>query len=227
MIQIYYHPSPNPLKIVLFCEEAGVPYTIVPVDTKKGEQFSPEFKAINPNSKVPAILDGGTAVFDSSAILLHLAEKTGQFLGPVNQRAEMLSWLFFVASGVGPYIGQAAHFRHQAPEPKEYAMKRYAFEADRHYGILDVHLAKRHFMLGEAYSILDMSVVVWSRIIGRVCGDDAWPKYPNLKRHLDEIAARPAFLRADAIKDRHAFKTEMDAQARQFLFPHTVQGAGR
>jgi len=227
MIELFYHPSPNPLKIVLLCEEADLPYRIVAVDTKMGEQFSPEFRAVNPNSKVPAIRDGQTIVFDSSAIMLYLAEKSGQFLGPASARGQMLSWLMFVASGVGPYIGQAAHFRHQAPEPKEYAMKRYAFEADRHYGILDVQLSKARYMLGDTYSILDMSVVVWSRIIGRVCGDEAWPKYPNLKRHLDDVTARPAFQRADAVKDRHTFKTDMDAQARRFLFPHTVEGVGQ
>lgn len=222
MIKLFYHPSPNPLKVVLFLEEANVPYEIVPVDTKKGEQFSDGFKAINPNTKVPAIADGETIVFDSSAILLYLAEKTDKFLGPASERGELLSWLCFAASGLGPYIGQAAHFRHQAPEPKEYALNRYAFEADRHYGIVNERLATRRYMMGDTYTILDMSVVVWARIVGRVCGDDAWPKYPHLRRHLDDITARPAFVRADLVKDRYAFKTEMDAEARNFLYPHTV-----
>jgi len=222
MIKLYYHPSPNPLKAALFLEEAGMDYEVIPVDTKKGAQFSPEFLAINPNAKVPALIDDETIIFDSSAILLYLAEKTGKFLGENTPaaRGRMLSWLMFVASGVGPYIGQAAHFRHQVPGPRGYAFKRYDYEADRHYAILDNVLAENQYMLGDIYTILDMSVVVWARIVPRVMGEDAWPRYPNLKRHLDEISARPAFQRADAMKDSSVFKLDMDDEARQYLFPH-------
>src|SRR6201996_6287878 len=111
MIKFYYHPSPNPAKVALFLEETGVPYEMVPVDTRKGEQHSPGFRAINPNGKTPAIVDGDVTVFDSNAILMYLAEKSGQFLPddtPV-ARGQMLSWMMFIASGIGPYSGQAVH----------------------------------------------------------------------------------------------------------------------
>src|SRR5258708_22252722 len=148
MIKFYYHPSPNPAKVALFLEESGLPYELMPVDTLKGEQFTPEFLAINPNAKTPAIVDGDATVFDSNAILLYLAEKTGKFL-PENTpaaRGQLLSWLMFVSTGVGPFSGQAVHFKHFAPEVIAYAHNRYQYEAERHYGILDAHLAGHRYM---------------------------------------------------------------------------------
>ena len=123
MIKFYYSGAPNPMKVALMLEETGLPYEPVPVDTRKGEQHKPEYLAINPNAKVPAIVDGDVTVFDSNAILLYLAEKTGKFLPAKGDKArgELLSWLMFVASGVGPYSGQSVHFRHYAPEKIEYA----------------------------------------------------------------------------------------------------------
>ena len=123
MLKFYFNGSPNPTKVALFLEEAGIAYEPVAVDTRKGDQFKPEYLAINPNAKVPAIQDDGVTVFDSNAILLYLAEKSGKFLPGESDKArgEMLSWLMFVASGIGPYSGQAVHFRNFAPEPKEYA----------------------------------------------------------------------------------------------------------
>ncbi len=227
MIKFYFHPSPNPAKVALFLEEAGLPYELVPVDTRKGEQFDPAFLAINPNAKTPAITDGDVTVFDSNAILLYLGEKTGQFMPddtPV-LRAELLSWLMFVATGIGPYSGQAVHFRHFAPEPKDYAVNRYLFEARRHYGILDAHLAGRRYMLGDEYTIIDMAVWGWARVVPFVLGDDAWTGLPHLKRLFDEISARPAAERANALRERHAFKTEMDADARRNMFRH-IEAAG-
>jgi GST-like protein len=134
MIKFYYHPTPNPAKVALFLEEAGLDYEVVPVDTRKGEQHRPEFLAINPNAKLPALVDGDAVLFDSSAILLYLADRTGQFLPPAGDvnRAQLLSWLMFIASGVGPYSGQAIHFKHFAPDPKDYAVNRYLYEAERH-----------------------------------------------------------------------------------------------
>lgn len=225
MIKFYYSLAPNPMKVALFLEEAGLPYEAIPVDTRKGDQFALAFAALNPNNKVPCIVDGDATVFDSNAILLYLAEKTGQFLPEDTPaaRGQLLSWLMFVASGVGPYSGQAVHFRHFAPEPKEYAVTRYAFEARRHYGILDAHLAHHRYMVGEAYGIVDMAVWGWARMIPFLMGDDAaWATLPNLKRLFDEISARPAAERAVAIKDRHAFKTELDEEARRHMFRHTV-----
>jgi GST-like protein len=136
MLKFYFNGSPNPTKVGLFLEEAGLAYEPHPVDTRKGDQFKPEFLAINPNGKVPAIVDGDVTVFDSNAILLYLAEKTGQFLPgtSLKARGEMLSWLMFVASGIGPYSGQAVHFRTYAPKPNDYAVSRYTFEAERHWG---------------------------------------------------------------------------------------------
>ena len=225
MLKFYYNLAPNPTKVALCLEEMGLPYEPVPVDTRKGEQHSPAFLAINPNAKVPAIVDGDATVFDSNAILLWLAEKTGQFL-PANTpaaRGEMLSWLMFVASGIGPYSGQAVHFRNFAPEPKDYAVNRYTFEALRHWGILDTRLAKHRYMLGDTYTVVDMAVWGWSRLVPFVLGPDALAKLPNVKRHLDEISARPAAIRALALKDRHSFKAEMDDEARQAMFPHLAK----
>ena len=223
MIKFFYSLAPNPMKVALFLEEAGLDYEPIPVDTRKGDQFASEFASLNPNNKVPVIVDGDATVFDSNAILLYLAEKTGRFL-PENTptaRGEMLSWLMFVASGVGPYSGQCVHFRHFAPEPKDYAVQRYLFEAKRHYGILDAHLAGRDYMAGKEYGIVDMAVWGWARMVPFVIGDDAWSTMPNLKRLFDKVSARPAAQRASAIKDRHSFKTEFDDEARRNMFRHT------
>ncbi len=222
MLKFYYSGAPNPTKVALFLEEAGLPYEAIPVDTRKGDQHKPEYKAINPNAKVPAIVDGDAVVFDSNAILLYLAEKTGKFLPPNTPKArgELLSWLMFVASGVGPYSGQAVHFRVYAPEKLPYAINRYMFEAQRHFGIIDERLASRKFMLGDVYTIVDMDVWGWARLIPNVMGEGAWDKLKNLKRLVDEINARPAAQRAAALKDKHKFKTEMDADAVKAMFPH-------
>ena len=225
MIKLYYHPSPNPAKVALYLEETGLPYELVPVDTRKGEQHAPAFTAINPNAKTPALVDGDVTVFDSTAILLYLAEKTGRFL-PANtpdQRAQMLSWLMFVATGIGPYSGQAVHFKHFAPEPKEYAVNRYDFEAQRHWNLIDARLAGRRYMLGDEYTIVDMAVWGWARAVPFILGADAWDKLPNVKRLLDEISARPAAQRVEALKTQHAYKTEMDEDARRQMFPQNAR----
>jgi GST-like protein len=225
MIKFYFNGSPNPTKVALFLEETGTPYEPIPVDTRKGEQFSAEFLAINPNGKVPAIVDDGVVVFDSNAILLHLAEKFGRFLPPAGERhrAELLSWLMFVATGLGPFSGQAVHFRHFAPEPNPYAVNRYVFEVKRHYGVLDGRLAQNAMMLGDDYTIVDMAVWGWTRMATFILGDDAWAEFLNLKRHHDVIAARPAAARAVALKDRFAFKPVMDDEARAIMFQHLAQ----
>ena len=222
MLKFYFNLSPNPSKVALFLEEAGLPYEPVPIDTRRGQQFEPAFLAINPNGKVPAIVDGDATVFDSNAILLYLAEKTGRFLpasDPVT-RGEFLSWLMFVATGIGPFSGQAVHFRHFAPEKVPYADNRYQYEARRHYGILESRLAERRYMVGEAYSIVDMAVWGWARMVPFIMGEDAWASFPNLRRLFDEISARPAAERALALKDKHAFKAEMDEEARRVMFGH-------
>jgi len=225
MIKFFYSLAPNPMKVALFLEEAGLPYEAMPVDTRKGDQHGAEFVKLNPNSKVPVIVDGDTTVFDSNAILIYLAEKTGKFLP--TDKAGMLEWMMFVASGIGPYCGQCVHFRHFAPDPKEYAVTRYLFEAKRHWGIVEAHLAGRSWMVGDAYSIVDMNVWGWARMIPFVIGSgitdaSVWESYPNVKRLLDAVSARPAAERAIAIKDKHAFKAEMDDAARKMMFQHTI-----
>ena len=224
MIKFYYNLAPNPSKVALFLEESALPYEPVPVDTRKGEQHSPAFRAINPNGKVPAIVDGDVTVFDSTAILLYLAEKTGKFL-PANTpaaRGPMYAWLMFIGTGVGPYSGQAVHFKHHAPEALPYATNRYAFEVRRHYAILDERLAQHRYMLGDTYTIVDMNLWGWARMVPFVLGDDAWNAFPNVKRLIDEINARPAAARVAALKDRHTFKTEMDDDARRHMFPQNA-----
>ena len=194
MLKFYFNGAPNPNKVALFLEESGLPYEPVPVDTRRGDQHKPEYLAINPNAKVPAIVDGDVTVFDSNAILLFLGEKTGQFM-PANTpklRGELLSWLMFVASGVGPFSGQSVHFRNYAPEKIEYAINRYMYEAQRHYGILEARLAKQKYMVGDSYGIVDMAVWGWARLIPTILGEGYWAKFSNLKRLIDEISARPA-----------------------------------
>lgn len=225
MIKFYYHPSPNPLKVALFLEETGTPYEVIAVDTRKGEQHTDSYKALNPNAKTPTIVDGDAVVFDSNAILMYLAEKTGQFL-PANtpaMRAQMHSWIMFIASGIGPYSGQCVHFTRFAPEPKAYAVNRYDFEAWRHWNIIDAHLAKNRFMLGDEYTVVDISLWGWARVVPFVLGDDALDKLPNVKRFLDEVNARPAAQRAEALKARFAFKAEMDEDARKNMFPQNAR----
>jgi len=222
MIQFYFNASPNPTKIALALEEMELPYEAIPVDPRRGEQFKPDYLALNPNAKVPTIVDDGVPVFDSNAILMYLAEKTGRFLPPQGaaHRAELLSWMMFVATGVGPFCGQAVHFRHFAPEQVPYAQKRYQFEARRHFGILDQRLAERQFLVGNTYTIADMSFWSWSRMAPFIMGDEAWTLFPNVKRFHDEIAKRPAAQKAAALKDRHAFKAEIDEETRSNMFRH-------
>ncbi len=224
MLKFYYNAAPNPMKVALLLEELGLPYEPVPVDTRKGEQFSAQYLKVNPNSKVPAIVDGEARVFDSNAILLYLADREKRFV-PLQAnsaaRGEMLSWLMFIASGIGPFSGQSVHFRNVAPEPKEYALNRYDFEANRHWKLIEDRLAGSRYMLGDEYSIVDMALWGWARLVPFVLGtgDATWTTYPQVKRLLVEINARPAAARAEALKTRHAFKTENDDEAKRFMFP--------
>ena len=227
MIRFYFHPTPNPAKIALFLEEAGLAYETIPVDTSKGEQHQPSFRAINPNGKVPAIIDtdgpGGreARVFDSTAILIYLAEKTGQFLGTPNDRPELLSWLLFLASGLGPFSGQAVHFQFAAPAGLDYAVNRYRREAERHYQVLNDHLAGRNFIVGDVYTIADMSAWGWLDRASRVRkgADDPLAPYPHLKRLFQTVDARPAVARARAVGKDHDFKKVNDEETKRALFP--------
>jgi GST-like protein len=221
MLKFYYNQGPNPMKVALFLEETETPYTPMPIDGAKGEQFSASFLEINPNGKLPAIVDGGVTVFDSNAILLYLAEKTGRFLPEPTPaaRGQMLSWLMFVASGLGPFLGQAVHFSRFAPDPIPYAQKRYMFEAERHFRILDDRLRSRRYMLGDSYTIVDMAVWGWARALAWVMGDEVASTMKNVIRLVDEINARPAAARVAALQSRHKFK-DLDEEARRILFKH-------
>ena len=224
MLQFYYNGAPNPMKVALFLEEAGIPYEAVPIDGRAGDQHKPEYVAINPNAKAPSIVDDGVPVFDSNAILLYLADKTGQFLpsGPA-ARGPMLSWLMLVATGVGPYSGQAVHFKHHADEKLAYAINRYDYEAERHYKVFDQQLDGNRYVMGDDYTIVDMALWGWARMIPLVLGPDALDQLPNVKRLLDELNARPAAVRAEALKNKHTFRTEMDDEARAHMFPQNAR----
>lgn len=205
MIELHYWPTPNGHKITMFLEEAGVDYTIRPVDIGKGAQFQPEFLAISPNSRMPAIVDtapadGGAAIslFESGAILLYLAEKTGRFL-PVDPRGrnEVLQWLFWQVAGLGPMTGQYGHFSVYAPEKIGYAIDRYTRESKRLLGVLDRRLAGRAFIGGDAYSIADMACYPWIDPYAGAPLDLA--PYPQVQRWHATISARAATQRAHAL----------------------------
>ncbi|CAM5765354.1 thiol:disulfide oxidoreductase [Labrys miyagiensis] len=233
MIRFYFHPTPNPLKVALLLEECGLSYEVVPIDTRKGEQHQSSFRAINPNGKLPAIVDmdgpGGrqARVFDSSAILLYLAEKSGRFLGGADDRPELLSWLFFIGTGIGPYSGQAVHFQHAVPDAIPYAINRYRREVERHYKILDEQLADRKFILGDEYTIVDMSAWGWLDRAPRVLpgAEDPLAAFPNLKRWFAAVDGRPAASRARQVGSGHVFKTEMDEDAKRAMFPSNYPAA--
>lgn len=219
MLKFYFHQTPNPMKVALCLEELNLAYELVPVDTLKGEQHTPQFRAINPNGKTPALEDDGKRVFDSNAILMYLSQKTGQLAGKAEDNAEMLSWLMFVASGLGPFSGQSVHFRHSAPEQIPYAINRYLHEAKRHYQVLETHMQGREYIVGDEYTIADISVWGWLDKAEVVLGEEGLDNYPNLKRWFENVNARPAVARArNAAKDIE-FKSDFDEQAARALFP--------
>jgi GSH-dependent disulfide-bond oxidoreductase len=219
MIKFYFHHTANSLKVALFLEEAGLRYEVVPVDLLKGEQHRPEFRAINPNGKVPAMLDGAVVVFDSAAILLHLAEKTGQFIGAPGDRPALLSWLMFVASGLGPFSGQASHFS-RVHTDSPYATNRYRREAERHYDVLDARLGRQPYLVGNSYTIVDMAAWGWVDRAGSFLKQDApLDRWPNLKLWFGNIDSRPAAGRARLVGRDAGFKTEFDEETLRALFP--------
>jgi GSH-dependent disulfide-bond oxidoreductase len=203
VIDLYYWTTPNGHKVTIFLEEAGLPYRIHPINIGKDEQFQPHFLKIAPNNRIPAIIDqqpagGGEplSVFESGAILLYLAEKTGSFI-PTDPRARVaaLEWLFWQMGGLGPMAGQNHHFNHAAPEKIPYAMNRYIKETARLYGVLDRRLAEREFVAG-AYSIADMACYPW--IVPYERQSQNLDDFPNVKRWFEAIKARPAVIRAYA-----------------------------
>jgi GST-like protein len=223
MIDLFYWPTPNGHKITIFLEETGLPYQLIPINIGRGEQFRPEFLAISPNNRMPAIVDhapadGGAAisVFESGAILLYLAEKTGRFLpADLRGRAEVLQWLFWQMGGLGPMAGQTHHFLHYAPSRIEYAAERYVKETSRLYAVLDKRLADRAFVAGD-YSIADMASYPW--IVPHKRQDQDLDAFPNLKRWFDAIRARPAVERAYEKGKAISSQPVVDDEARKFLF---------
>jgi GST-like protein len=223
MIDLYYWPTPNGHKITIFLEETGLPYRLVPVNIGRGEQFQPAFLAISPNNRMPAIVDhapadGGAPIslFESGAILLYLAEKTGRFIpSDIRGRAEVLQWLFWQVGGLGPMAGQTHHFLHYAPSRIEYAAERYVKETSRLYAVLDKRLADRPF-LAEDYSIADMASYPW--IVPHLRQEQALDAFPNLKRWFESIRARPCVERAYQKGKAISSQPVVDDEARKYLF---------
>lgn len=228
MIKFYYNTGPNPHKVALFLEEAGLDYEAVPVETRRGDQHKPAFLKINPNAKAPALVDGDAVLFDSNAILLYLGDKTGLFIpaDTPEMQGEMLSWMMLVATGIGPYSGQAVHFKQHAREEIPYAIGRYQYEATRHYQIFDDRLSDREWLVGDAYSIVDMALWGWARIAPRVLGQESYDRLANLNRWIETINARPAVARVNDLMQRFTFQTEIDEEARQHMFPGPYHHTG-
>lgn len=219
-MKFYFHTTPNPMKVALMLEELGLDYETIPVDTRKGEQHAPEFLAINPNGKLPALDDDDTHVFDSNAILLYLAQKHGQFL-PAGDKAngEMLSWFMFIATGLSPFSGQAVHFTRVQPD-NAYGVNRYTKEIARHYCVLDDRLGASPFVGGAEYGIADIAAWGWVLLAGYVMeADGGLAKYPNVQAWFDKVSERPAAVRAKALMTRFDFKNEMDEEAMRAMFP--------
>ncbi|MHB1303318.1 MAG: glutathione binding-like protein [Acidiphilium sp.] len=228
MIELYYWTTPNGHKITMFLEEAGLAYTIHPVNIGAGEQFRPEFLKIAPNNRIPAIVDtapadGGAAigVFESGAILQYLAEKTGTFLAAdIRGRAETMQWLFWQMGGLGPMAGQNHHFGTYAPERLPYAIDRYVNETNRLYGVLNKQLADREFVAGD-YSIADMACYPW--IVPHERQGQNLEDFPHLLRWFDAIAARPATVRAYEKAKAISQTATVNDESRKILFGQTAR----
>ena len=223
MIDLYYWTTPNGHKLTLFLEEAGLPYRIVPIDIGKGEQFAPDFLAIAPNNRIPAIVDqqpadGGAplALFESGAILLYLADKTGRFIAPdLRRRNQTIQWLFWQMGGLGPMAGQNHHFTQYAAEKIPYAIERYVKETARLYAVLDKHLAGREFIAGD-YSIADMACYPW--IVPHQKQGQDLDDFPQLRRWFAAIGERPATQRAYALAKEINPSPVMSEDAKRILF---------
>jgi GST-like protein len=228
MIDLHYWTTPNGHKVTIFLEEAGLPYRIVPVNISKGDQFKPDFLAISPNNRIPAIVDheplGGGApisIFESGAILLYLAEKMGRYLpADPHGRVEVTQWLFWQMAGLGPMAGQNHHFSNYAPEKLPYAINRYVSETNRLYGVLNKRLADRPFIAGT-YSIADMAAYPW--IVPYRNQGQSLEDFPHLKRWFETIRNRPAVARAyDRAKEVNAQPTVLTEDSKRILFGQTA-----
>ena len=228
MIDLYYWPTPNGHKITLFLEETDMPYTIIPVDIGKGEQFTPKFLAISPNNRMPAIVDhtpmergAPISVFESGAILLYLAEKSEQFIAQdLRGRVEVTQWLFWQVGGLGPMAGQNHHFTRYAPEKIPYATERYVKETNRLYGVLNRRLADREYIAG-AYSIADMAAYPW--VVPHEAQGQNLDDFPHLLRWFEAIKSRPATLRAYGLGAGLNSNPTVNEESRKILFGQTAQ----
>lgn len=227
MIDLHYWTTPNGHKVTMFLEETGLEYRIIPVNIGTGEQFQPHFLAIAPNNRIPAIVDhapvdGGhpVSVFESGAILLYLAEKSGRFLpGDLRGRKDTIQWLFWQMGNLGPMAGQNSHFSHYAPEKIRYAIDRYVNETNRLYGVLNRRLADRAFLAGE-YSIADMACYPW--IVPHERHGQNLDDFPHLKRWFEVIRARPATVRAYELAQRINANPTVTEESRRILFGQTA-----
>jgi GST-like protein len=232
MIDLHYWPTPNGHKITMFLEETSMPYTIMPVNIGKGEQFQPEFLAISPNNRMPAIVDhtplergAPISVFESGAILLYLADKSEQFIpSDARGRVEVLQWLFWQVGGLGPMLGQNHHFNRYAPEKIPYAIDRYVKETNRLYGVLNKRLADREFVAG-GYSIADMAAYPW--IVPYEAQGQKLEEFPHLQRWFEAIKGRPATQRAYERGAAISTNTTMSEEAKKVLFGQTAQTAAK
>src|SRR5208337_205338 len=223
MIDLYYWPTPNGWKISIALEEMWLPYKVLPVNIGRGEQFKPEFLAISPNNRMPAIVDhdpagGGAAlsIFESGAILIYLAEKTGRFLPKeLHGHFEALQWLMWQMGGLGPMLGQAHHFRQYAPEKIQYGVDRYTNEANRLYGVLNKRLADRAFVAGD-YSIADMAC--WPWIVLHDMQGQRLEDFPHLRRWFETMRARPAVQKGFELGRELRTPSGLDNEAKKILF---------
>lgn len=228
MIDLYYWTTPNGHKITIYLEETGIPYNLKPINIGAGEQFDPAFLAISPNNRIPAIVDhepadgrGPLSLFESGAILLYLAEKTGKLIADdLRGRADTLQWLFWQMGGLGPMAGQNHHFVQYAPEKLPYAIERYVKETNRLYGVLDRRLADREFVAG-AYSIADIACYPW--IVPHERQGQNLDDFPNLARWFDAMAEREAVKRAYAIAAKVSKGPVVTDASRSILFGQTAK----
>ena len=225
MIDVYSAPTPNGHKVHIMLEECGFPYRVHHVDIGAGDQFAPDFLAISPNNKIPAIVDADgpdgkpMSLFESGAILVYLAGKAGKLLGETDrERFTTLQWLMFQMGSIGPMLGQAHHFRGYAKENLEYAVNRYTNEAKRLYGVIDRQVTKTAYLAGDDYTIADIATFPWLRSAEKQGVD--WNDYPHAKRWFDKIAARQAVERGVKILADQR-KEQMDDKAREILFGAT------
>lgn len=223
-IDLYYWPTPNGWKVTIMLEEIGAPYNVIPVNIGRGDQFRPDFLKIAPNNRMPAIVDpepmgGGEplSIFESGAILMYLAEKSGQFLPTEpHARYDVMQWAMWQMGGLGPMAGQCHHFRNYASDPIDYAINRYTDEVNRLYGVMNQRLADRDYLAGE-YSIADMLSWPWA-ILWERQGQDI-DEFPNLKAWLDRVGSRPAVIKGKAVgEELRQNQPAMDEEAKKILF---------